>query len=134
MSESDPHSIGSDMIRSVFTTPSGNTGVVHMEHFPKSPTDDIMSPVTRKLFAGRKHMNPIDQTALSSYRVDHHVFPSPSPCPDEMPLVFGSSSANRKEVIDCLGWKYIQMSPDIDGTLVICSLPLLYRLSLSIYH
>jgi septum formation protein len=40
-----------------------------------------------------------------------------TPVPDFLQgktLILGSSSANRKQVVELLGWNFIQMSPDID--------------------
>jgi hypothetical protein len=80
---------------------------------PKSPTDDIMSPVTRQLMDGR-HKNPAIKLPLNRFIPSDHIFPTTSPCTDET-LILGSSSKSRKFVIDLLNWKHIQMSPDIDG-------------------
>lgn len=46
--------------------------------------------------------------------LDNHIFCMPFPYPD-VPLVLGTSSKGRQNVIDRLGWKYTQISPDIDG-------------------
>ena len=39
----------------------------------------------------------------------------PIPFPYAVDLVLGTSSKFRQRVVDLLGWKYTQMSPDIDG-------------------
>eukprot|EP01038_Epipyxis_sp_PR26KG_P011076 gene11076-14871_t len=108
-----------------------------MNH-PSSPTDLVMSPITRKLKINRKHhmfgdnqdpevikeeirnsmcypqyslQNAIDNSSWS-------LNPTGS-----TKLILASSSASRKAVIDELNWPYEQMSPDIDEKAIRCDDP-----------
>ena len=96
---------------------------------PMSPTDRMLSPCTKQLMgkgkktahaprAGGGHLSkkmwgpPRKQV---QYQLATMVQPRPSPCPSNFDFILGSSSENRKEVMDTVRWSYRQLSPDIDG-------------------
>eukprot|EP01032_Pedospumella_encystans_P008909 gene8909-10527_t len=82
---------------------------------PSSPTDNLMSPCSKSLFGSKKNLNKLIRPA--SIRQDFSLAAQvqPQPCPaHNMKLIFGTSSACRKNVIDALKWDYEQICADID--------------------
>lgn len=78
---------------------------------PGSPTDTMMSPCSMKLFRKRS-ANALP--ANRKYTLEADVPRKRCPLPRGMSLILGSSSKNRKEILDLIGWEYSTMSPDID--------------------
>lgn len=110
---------------------------------PNSPTDSLLSPVSKKLLLRKTHSHDSNdnnsnhsnsnsnqqqsqQQQLQSHQLSTGLDINPMPLPGgySCDFIFGTSSKFRKSVMDKLGWKYIQMSPDIDGKPVIPPLPL----------
>ncbi len=99
-----------------------------------SPTDRLMSPCTKKLYNNSKRAPPrpvaahhigidlnkeedfTEDVIPIKYSLETFITPSAYPGGD-LELILGTSSKNRKAIMDALGWKYTQMSPDIDGEL-----------------
>lgn len=85
---------------------------------PISPTDDMMSPVTKQLNLMKRIHSPqeaiIREKRRTSFNFRKAIHPSPFPLP-LCEFILGTSSANRKQVIELLQWKFRQMSPNIDG-------------------
>jgi len=76
-------------------------------NFPVSPTDGIVSPVSRKLYNLRSRPSP------GKYCISSAVFPTKYPG-KHIKMILGSSSIGRKQIVDSLEWNYERMSPDID--------------------
>jgi hypothetical protein len=81
----------------------------HSLNFPSSPTDNILSPCSKRLWGGKRMHSPDVE-----YSVKSSVKQRKYPCPGKQ-LILGSSSESRKSVFNALEWKYNQMSPSIDG-------------------
>ena len=93
--------------------------VIHMEipaPRPSSPTDNMLSPCTKKLWSKKKNIvRPKTMNVHHTFTLAAQVHAQPCPC-QNMKLILGTSSSGRKTVVDALGWEYEQMSADIDGT------------------
>lgn len=79
-----------------------------------SPTDFMLSPCSRKILR-KKPFN--QETAKGRKRIFslHADIPKKlCPLPSTCPLILGSSSLNRKSILEFLGWKFSTMIPDID--------------------
>lgn len=77
---------------------------------PSSPTDEIMSPCSSRLWnPQRKH-----SSTKRFYNIHSELTPRPNPA-GNLRLILGSSSGNRKMVIEILHWKFLQVFPGIDG-------------------
>jgi septum formation protein len=59
--------------------------------------------------------SPDLKNELAKSALDLGIQVTPVPFPYDLPLVLGTSSIHRKRIVDRLGWKYTQESPDIDG-------------------
>ncbi|RYY73930.1 hypothetical protein EON63_19760 [archaeon] len=83
---------------------------------PSSPTDKLLSPTTKRLWGPKRMHSPDMNKEMKKNMVslDFYVLPMPFPYKN-MGFILGTSSSNRKQIVDRLGWKYTQMSPDIDG-------------------
>jgi septum formation protein len=84
---------------------------------PTSPTDDILSPISKKINSMKRIHSPqeamIREKRRQSLDFRKAVVPTPFPRPS-VEFILGTSSENRKQVIDLLQWTYRQISPDID--------------------
>lgn len=93
----------------------------YIEPLPRSPTDEMLSPTTRTIWAGTKRLNtPPDGKNTSNHRSGgvRSIFKQVSPIPfpySDVDFILGTSSLSRRNIIDMMKWKYTQMSPDIDG-------------------
>mmetsp|Transcript_32354 Transcript_32354/g.54539 ORF Transcript_32354/g.54539 Transcript_32354/m.54539 type:complete len:272 (-) Transcript_32354:2358-3173(-) len=74
---------------------------------PLSPSDNILSPVSRQL-SMRKQFSIAAGISLAD-----QLKPTINPC-GTLKLVLGSSSKNRREVLEAIQWDYTPMSADID--------------------
>lgn len=94
-----------------------NSGDFSIARTPSSPTDEMMSPITKQIRL-KKVGSFLDGKKREKKNVDCDLKKSiqrtPFPC-GQIPFILGTSSANRKEVIESIGWSFEQMSPDIDG-------------------
>lgn len=83
---------------------------------PSSPTDQMLSPVSRRLLSKKSYStDECDHKLKKSLSMNlSDISPIPFPAP-HLDFIFGTSSKFRKEIINQLGWSYTQMSPDIDG-------------------
>lgn len=92
---------------------------------PSSPTDKMLSPISRRLSRANRSghclvkrvLSPgaVQESKRSLVDIDIQVSPEPFPFPD-MTLVLGTGSIFRRQIVDRLGWEYERMSADIDGT------------------
>eukprot|EP01040_Poterioochromonas_malhamensis_P017089 gene17090-19560_t len=82
---------------------------------PSSPTDQMLSPVSRRLLSKKSYSTDEgDHKLKKSLSMNlSDISPIPFPAP-HLDFIFGTSSKFRKEIINQLGWSYTQMSPDID--------------------
>jgi hypothetical protein len=87
-----------------------------------SPTDDFLSPVSKQMKGLKKTASASDMRRREKRRVPINLHkeipPLPFP-PNTIDFIFGTSSTNRREVMDILQWKYVQMSPNIDGKRIL---------------
>eukprot|EP01036_Dinobryon_divergens_P043595 gene43595-58060_t len=95
----------------VIKIPSSDT----IKRTPSSPTDNMLSPCTKKLFGGKgkKPSMPFAAREKSNPRLlteRNKAIEQPT----DIPIVLGSSSANRREVLDKHGWIFATSSPNID--------------------
>lgn len=76
-----------------------------------SPTDTMLSPVTMKLLR-RKEKLATNKTdfKISDQLAGRKIYPQPT----EVPIILGSTSANRRQILTSYGWTFTTMSPDID--------------------
>eukprot|EP01031_Cornospumella_fuschlensis_P029420 gene29420-35511_t len=86
-----------------------------ISYLPSSPTDKLLSPLTKRLWGPKRMHSPDMSKELKKNMtsLDFYVLPTPFPYQD-VGFILGTSSLNRKQIVDRLGWKYVQMSPDID--------------------
>jgi septum formation protein len=95
---------------------------------PMSPTDDMMSPVTKQLNMMKRIHSPPEAMIREKRRISFNfrkaVVPIPFPRPSSE-FILGTSSANRKQVIELLQWKFRQMSPNIDEKAIRCEDPMM---------
>ncbi len=91
---------------------------------PVSPTDELLSPISKQMKGLKKtgSMGDVKRREKRRIHVNLHkeIPPLPFP-PNTVDFILGTSSINRREVMDVLQWKYVQMSPDIDGKFFIVS-------------
>ena len=78
--------------------------------YPSSPTDKLLSPCSRKL--RRKQSK-----SQGSHDIEYWTPPA------DVQIILGSSSRERAEILDEIGWKYRVISPNIDERAVTCSDP-----------
>jgi len=89
---------------------------------PSSPTDQIYSPCTKAIWMRKKKApyegDEVDAASTTNSNV-LITFPYTAfPVVDKL-FILGTSSANRKNIVDAMNWKYIQMAPDIDGIIAV---------------
>ena len=83
---------------------------------PSSPTDQMLSPCSKRLWKKNGGSNKLIKKIVG--RPDFHLSTQlqPQPFPfEDIKLILGTSSSGRRTVVDRLGWKYEQMAADIDG-------------------
>lgn len=91
---------------------------------PSSPTNVMHSPTTTKLWSKSISKNHLfHRNNGRRYSLSNYVIPHPLPMDWRDKIILGSSSANRKQVIDALGWSARQISPDIDEKAIRTSNP-----------
>ena len=113
--------------------------------FPSSPTDHLVSPTSKRLLDQRTlPLHPFSRTSSSSpaIPVGHGLFTEPviaqfqlanevqpREIPTSLPIVLGSSSSSRRQIMEMLQWPFEVMIPDIDEKAIRCDdhmkLPLL---------
>lgn len=98
---------------------------------PSSPTDQMLSPVSRRLLSKKSYSTDEgDHKLKKSLSMNlSDISPIPFPAP-HLDFIFGTSSKFRKEIINQLGWSYTQMSPDIDGKYFLATIPYLAYITL----
>lgn len=84
--------------------PSNNDGEGH--RVLSSPTDMILSPITKEL---RKRI----KFDYNRYTIES-IAATDSPCEGLTELILGSSSANRRAILNKLHWSHELISPNID--------------------
>lgn len=85
------------------------------QNIPRSPTDTMMSPCSKQLTRNGKGAFRRSANLSEGVKYSLNLAVSRRDIPCEEPIILGSSSANRKQIIELLEWPYTQMSPDIDG-------------------
>ena len=109
--------------------------------FPSSPTDHLVSPTSKRLLDQRTlPLHPFIRTAnipashglftepvISQFQLANEV--QPREVPTSLPIVLGSSSSSRRQIMEMLQWPFEVMVPDIDEKSIRCDdhmkLPLL---------
>ena len=85
---------------------------------PTSPTDKVFSPCTKSIWMQSKKEQFYSQSLSNSKEPESLLksslqmikFPA-----EGKHFILGTSSSSRKAIVDALQWKYLQISPDIDG-------------------
>ena len=80
----------------------------------KSPTDNIFSPCTSILRKRKKYKINEKMNNELNFNVKQ---------PTNLPIILGSSSKNRRMIMDSIGWKYTVQIPDIDEKAIRCDNP-----------
>ena len=114
--------------------------------FPSSPTDHLVSPTSKRLLDQRTlPLHPFIRAAGTNspyIPTNHGLFTepvvaqfqlanevSPRELPTSLPIVLGSSSSSRRQILEMLQWPFEVMIPDIDEKVIRCDdhmkLPLL---------
>lgn len=89
---------------------------------PLSPTDQLLSPCTKKLMGAKKLHKPRvgllqqKKPPLEEFTVEAELLRRNYRYPARrLPLILGSSSSNRREVLQAVNWEHSVVTPDIDG-------------------
>jgi septum formation protein len=77
---------------------------------PSSPTDHLLSPVSRMILRKRSSKTLIRREFHLSAEIPKRICPLPITCS----LILGSSSKSRREILETMHWQFTVMSPDID--------------------
>ena len=114
--------------------------------FPSSPTDHLVSPTSKRLLDQRTlPLHPFNRTTTTNspyIPASHGLFTEPvvsqfqlanevqpRDIPTSLPIVLGSSSSSRRQIMEMLQWPFEVMIPDIDEKAIRCDdhmkLPLL---------
>lgn len=95
-------------------------------------TEDVVSPFSPNaepklsFLSGRPSGRPssrLSSDLMTDFSLETNITQKPFPLSFECPLILGSSSKSRKQVLDLIKWPYTIMSPDIDERAIRCSNP-----------
>jgi septum formation protein len=81
---------------------------------PMSPTDGLLSPTSMKVKFMHKKMPKAEVFHKKSYDLVAGIPRLDLPLPNSCPLILGSSSSSRQNVLEVLNWPFTVMPPDID--------------------
>lgn len=91
-----------------------------------SPTDTMLSPITMKLLS-RKGKPVILKPVISDQASLTKSYPSPT----NIPIILGSTSVNRREILTSNGWTFTTMAPDIDEKSIRSDDPIMLPLKIA---
>jgi septum formation protein len=80
------------------------------KYAPSSPTDNMLSPASKLIYRKR----PLTRKASKVFSLSNEVPKRICPLPHGCPLILGSSSSNRKNILEAIHWHFTVMVPGID--------------------
>jgi len=95
-------------------------------------TEDVISPFSPNaepklsFMSGRPSGRPssrLSSELTTDFNLETNITHKPFPLSSECPLILGSSSKSRKQVLELIKWPFTIMSPDIDERAIRCNNP-----------
>lgn len=81
---------------------------------PSSPTDNMLSPASKLIYRKRPASEKVAKVFSLSHEIPKRICPLPHGCR----LVLGSSSHNRKTILETIHWQFSVMVPGIDEKVI----------------